>query len=401
MRLEGLWLAFFLFTAIIAPYQAHGRVDPSTSKIRMLMIGETKAEHQTATSYILADPKIDLTLVPAGDIADPQTSKRFIRIYIPRSMEKLVEGFDVVELFDFVPYILDDRHITWMRDAIRDNGIGLALTEMGWYDVSDWTGNDAGAWMATVLYEAYPVDLVLGVQNADTALMEIREENPLVDLPEFERIPLTDVTHHGLQIARPGSVVQTVWKASQEDAIVSGEFGSGATLMIPMGWDNVPRSTEVGWFYYVDFVLNHAYFVAQVKVPEDLEVIHALRASFVRYQDEKSVLTSLMDFVDKFGANTRVLEGMISGAEEEKGRAEYLYLTDDYSGAWETMNGVLDRFNEISEEAVKIRERALLWVYITEWFAVTGTMIVCGSVLWALMIRRRLYKEVSVTRRRL
>jgi hypothetical protein len=50
---------------------------------------------------------------------------------------------------------------------------------------------------------------------------------------------------------------------------------------------------------------------------------------------------------------------------------------------------------------VKIRERALLWVYITEWFVVTGTMIICGSVIWALMIRRRLYKEVAVTRGRL
>jgi hypothetical protein len=136
-------------------------------------------------------------------------------------------------------------------------------------------------------------------------------------------------------------------------------------------------------------------------VPEDLEVSHALRASFVRYQDERSVLTSLMEFVDKFGANTKILEEMIAEIGEEKEGAEYLYLTDDYSGAWETMNGVLDRFNEISEEAVKIRERALLWVYITEWFVVTGTMIICGSVLWALMIRRRLYKEVAVTRGRL
>jgi hypothetical protein len=377
------------------------RVDPATNRIRMLMIGETTAEHQTATSYMFADPKIDLRLVPAGDIADPRTSQRFMRIYFPRSKEKLIEGFDVIELFDFVPYILDDSHITWMRDAIRDEGLGLALTEMGWYDVSDWTGNDAGAWMATVIYEAYPVDLVLGVQNADTPFMKIQEETPLVDLPEFERTQLTGVSHHGLQIARPGSVVHTVWKSSKEDAIVSGEFGAGASLMIPMGWDNVPRTTEVGWFYYVDFVLNHAYFVAQAKVPEDLEVIHALRASFVRYRDERSVLTSLMEFVDKFGANTKVLEEMIAVIEEEKEGAEYLYLTDDYSAAWETMNGVLDRFNEISDEAVKIRERALLWVYITEWFVVTGTMIICGSVLWALMIRRRLYREVAVTRRRL
>jgi len=34
------------------------------------MIGEIKAEHQTATAFMLSDPKVDLTLIPAGDIAE-------------------------------------------------------------------------------------------------------------------------------------------------------------------------------------------------------------------------------------------------------------------------------------------------------------------------------------------
>ena len=363
------------------------------------MIGEIKAEHQTATAFMLSDPKADLTLIPAGDIADVQTSKKFVRIYIPRTEQKLTEGFDVIELFDFVPYILETQHFQWIRDAVHDHGLGLALTEMGWYSVTDWTGNDAGAWMATVVYDAYPVDLVLNKQNMDTAYMDIKQTDPLVDLPDFEKTPMTGVLHHGIEVARPGSTVIAVWRAGQEDAIVAGTYGQAKTLMIPMGWDNVPTETRK-WYYYVDFVLNHLYFVAQVKIPEDLAEIHELRTDFVEYYDQKAMASSLLEFVDKFGANTRPLEAMLGDLDLEKKQAENLYLRDDYAGALDVMAEVLAGFQTVSDEAVRVRERALLWVYIIEYLVVTGTSAIVGSVLWALMVRRRLYKEVAVTRAR-
>ena len=385
-------------TAFVLIGPVFSRVDPETNKIRYLMIGEIKAEHQSATSYMLADPKIDLTLIPAGDVADPKTSKRFVRIYIPRTEEELVSNYDVVELFDFVPYILQGKHFKWIRDAVQNYGVGLALTEMGWYGVTDWTGNDAAGWMATVLYDAYPVDLVIGKQNKDTAFMVIKTHSPLVDLPGFEKTPLTGVGHHGLEIARPGSTVLTVWKAGGEDAIVAGTFGKGRTLMIPMGWDNIPMTTRRDWYYFSDFVLDHAYYVAQVRIPKDLEMIHNLRSSFIRYADQKSSTTALMDFIDKFGANTRPVERMLADLDAKKKQAETLYLQDRYEEAAEMMKTVLKGFGTLSDQAVKIRERALLWVYITEWFAVTGTAVIVGSLLWTLMVKRRYYKEVAVTR---
>ncbi len=381
-----------------------GKVDPETSKIRLLMIGEIKAQHQIATAHMFADPKVDLTLIPAGDIADVRTSKRFVRIYIPRTKDELRLENDVVELFDFVPYVLEARHIDWIRDVVQQDGVGLGLTEMGWYDVTDWTGNDAEAWKSSSLYEAYPADLVLGKQNKETAFMDIvepgqdREPSLLVDLPQFEQTPLTEVGHHGIQVARPGSTVHAVWRVGQEDAIVSGMFGEGTTLMIPMGWDNVPRETERSWYYYVDFVLNHAYFLAQVEIPEDIERIHRLRAAFYEYFDHMAMTNGLLDFIDKFGASTRPVERMLSDLTAEKELAEQLYLGEEYGESWESMKKVMEEFDRISEEAVRIKENALMWVYITEWMAVTGTLAVCGSLIWALMVRRKLYREVSVTR---
>ncbi len=374
------------------------KVDPETGKIRMLMIGEVNIQHQDATYFLLSDPRIDLTLIPAGDVADPETSRRFVRIYVPRTKQKVISNFDVIELFDFVPYVLRDEHIQWLHDAVRDHGLGLALVEMGWYAVSDWTGNDAAAWMATVLYQAYPADLVIGKQNAVTPFMDLAKHDPLVNLPRFDRVPLTGVQQHGIQVARVGATVYTVWRAGKEHAIVGGRYGLGTTLMIPMGWDNVPDDTVRGWEYYVDFVLNHAYYVASLPLPEDPDLARSLRLSFGEYLTRRTLAAALLDFVGKFGANTAGIEELIGGLEADKKRAERLYIEGDYEGAWQVMEALLDEFAKVSEESMKLRQRALLWVYLIEWLAVTATLLVCGSVLWTLMVRRRLYREVAVTR---
>ncbi len=373
------------------------RVDPATGRIRMLMIGETGAKNQEATYFLLSDPMVDLTIIPAGDVADVQTSKRFVRIYVPRTQERLISGFDVLELFDFVPYVLVDKHIHWMRDGVRDNGMGLALVEMGWYSVTDWTGNDAAAWMATVIYEAYPCDLVVGKQNAATFFMDIILPDPLVDLPDFEKVQLTGVGQHGIQKARGGSKVYTVWRTGKEAAIVGGSYGSGTTLMIPMGWDNVPDITEA-WDYYVDLVLNHAYYVANVPLPEDVDLARRVRLAFSDYVTRRSLASSLIDFIGKFGANTVGIEEAIVALEEDKGRAERLYIQGDYEGAWDHLEDVLEGFRALSEESMKLKQRAFLWIYLVEWLAVTGTLLVCGTLLWSLMVRRRLYRQVSITR---
>ena len=47
-----------------------------------------------------------------------------------------------------------------------------------------------------------------------------------------------------------------------------------------------------------------------------------------------------------------------------------------------------------------LKQRALFWIYLTEWLAVTAVLLLSGFVLWTLMIRRRLYGEVRSTRLR-
>ena len=48
--------------------------------------------------------------------------------------------------------------------------------------------------------------------------------------------------------------------------------------------------------------------------------------------------------------------------------------------------------------ATRIKERTLLWVYVVEWLSVTGVSLFSGLIVWTLMVRRRLYREVGETR---
>ena len=50
------------------------------------------------------------------------------------------------------------------------------------------------------------------------------------------------------------------------------------------------------------------------------------------------------------------------------------------------------------ERALDARERALLWIFVIEWLVVSGASMVSGFVLWTLMVRRRVYREVETTR---
>jgi hypothetical protein len=55
---------------------------------------------------------------------------------------------------------------------------------------------------------------------------------------------------------------------------------------------------------------------------------------------------------------------------------------------------------EISNEAIRLKDQALLWVYVIEWLSVTGMGLLSGLVAWTLMIRRKLYRQVEATRLR-
>jgi len=393
------WIPVTIIVCILLhPNLGAAKTDPDSNRIRLLLIGECTRYQPYFVTLFPADPKIDLvTVITAGDRASPKETARYVRISMPRTRERFLSDVDVLELFDFVPWVLEDYHIQWFHDAVKDYGAGIALVEMGWYSYYglSYTSNDPEAWMKTVLYEAYPVGLVLYKQNSGSAYLEIVQRTPVVSMPGFEEVQLGG--RAGLQVARSGSLVHARYKTGREPAIISMTYGKGVTLTLPTGWDCM-GDWQRDWKYFVDFVLNHIYFVANQPVPEDPELAHGVRALLGSYIEQKSLTASFIDFIDRFGANTAPLERRLGEIEKAKKDAESLYLDSNYEGAKDAMTSVMEEFLKIEEDSVRIRKRALMWIYLTEWITVTGTSMLCSFVLWTLMVKKRLYREVTTTK---
>jgi len=176
------WIPLAVIVCILLhPNFGAAKTDPESNRIRLLLIGECTLYQPYFVTLFPADPKIDLvTVITAGDHASPKETARYLRISMPRTRERFLSDVDALELFDFVPWVLEDYHIQWFHDAVKDYGAGMALVEMGWYSFYGlpYTSNDPEAWMKTVLYEAYPVDLVLYQQNSGSAYLEIAQGTP-------------------------------------------------------------------------------------------------------------------------------------------------------------------------------------------------------------------------------
>jgi hypothetical protein len=107
----------------------------------------------------------------------------------------------------------------------------------------------------------------------------------------------------------------------------------------------------------------------------------------------------MIDFIDKFNANTRPIELMLDEVRPIREEAEKLYNEQSYVESGQMLENAIARFDEIYNEALRLKDQALFWVYVIEWMSVTAVSMITGVVLWTLMVRRRLYREVATTRR--
>jgi hypothetical protein len=133
-------------------------------------------------------------------------------------------------------------------------------------------------------------------------------------------------------------------------------------------------------------------------IPEDVVMVHQLRSRFQEYAEVKSFIFSLLEFVDRFGANTDVLAGKMADMDEEWRKARGLYLLQDFERSWRSMEQLLGDISALRKDTLRVKDRALLWVYVVEWLTVSGTFLVAAFAVWTLMVRRRLYRHVESTR---
>ena len=152
------------------------------------------------------------------------------------------------------------------------------------------------------------------------------------------------------------------------------------------------------WQYYGDYSLNVITYVVGGKLPDDPALVYQARQLMANYRNIRQTMDSLIEFASKFGANMVPAEKMIGEAEEAKAAAERSYIAADIDGSIEGFRTAIEILETASEKAYKLKDEALFWVYLTEWLVVASTGMICGFILWTVMVRRRMYREIGQTR---
>jgi hypothetical protein len=152
------------------------------------------------------------------------------------------------------------------------------------------------------------------------------------------------------------------------------------------------------WDYALDFGANLMIFLDRRPVPQDVELVHRLRTRMFEFSNRRALLLGVVEFSDSFGANTDSVNLQIDQINEMVGDALPIYLELRFEEVLQTYEEAHEMLAEAEEEAVELKNRALIWVYVVEWLGVTGTAMLSGFVVWSLMIRRKLYREVQTTK---
>ncbi len=361
------------------------------------------------------DPSISTYAVPtAGHYSisdlgkDPEMMNRIMRIYMPRSFEQLVDRTDLILLHEapcgstaFPQVFFDHRWISWFAKAVQERGMPFSM----WGGDASWGGVGEGSyksWGDTILGIILPFECLPGY-NPDYAGHQlprfVDQNHPLARLPWAESGPVellnkVKVREGAILVAEAvGSNVAYPWIAwwvSGQGKVV-GEtqvFGSHGTTNRMLQY----------WRWYQDFVIYLVYFAADKPIPDDVYRAHRLREEINLHNDNAVLLVSLLEFVEKFGARTGQLYADLDAINRREKEGEALYRENDYDEASRVFEEIKDLWAELNEKAVQAKDKALVWVYLTEWFSVTGASLVTGFVLWSLMVKRTLYRAVGATR---
>ena len=60
--------------------------------------------------------------------------------------------------------------------------------------------------------------------------------------------------------------------------------------------------------------------------------------------------------------------------------------------------GVVGVHGGLMDDAYDLKDRTLFWIYFIEWLTILGTTMASSTLLYMLMVRRRLYRTVDLTR---
>ncbi len=409
MRIRSI-VTFLLLVSIASP-----KAFPATNGPMEILCTGSSASMPYMAAIFKREPMTDAVVIPTRvrstviQVTD-EVVRRYMRLYFPRSYEDLIEKYELLLLRGIDAYYFTGRQEEWMRRAIEEAGLG------GLQDRSVMSMHTAYSipWAASVTSDAFPndADAVVSVgYHRNGPLEVILNEDPLLPdvVKAYKEVLRFQVGWWGnnLVVPKSGSQIYT-WsktgvfpefsypKPGLFPHILGWRYGKGYT------WSLQDTSGTSFWNegqnpYGKDVYFAMLMYATGRDIPEDVVMVHQLRFRFHEYAEVKGFILSLMEFVDRFGANTDVLAQKMGDMDEEWKEARGSYLLQDFQGSWRSMEQLLGDISTLRSDALKIKDRALLWIYVVEWLTVSGTFLVAAFSVWSLMVRRRLYRQVEST----
>ena len=384
--------------------------------IRVMYIARWSAYRNRFDKMVDADPAVDVLGVPmpgtfsiGKGYIDAEDLNRRMRIYMPRTLEQLVTERDLVVMQDaprghheVAEVYFDPKWIFWFVEGVKGRGLDLAM----WGGDASWGGGGEGdypSWGETPLDEVLPLRSGRGYNLYGLHRRVFRDpEHPLARIPWGESPP---IEHVNMAEAKQGAI--TVAEASSGrksypwvaywdigTARVVGEtevFGSEGTTHVH---DIMRRN----WVWYQDFLIYMVYFSTGRSIPDDVYQAHRIRNEINLYASRASLMISLLEFVSAFGASTGELFDHLENMDAMERWAEDHFREGEYEAAAEVFDELEEHWRDLDSMAAGTKKRALFWVYMIEWSSVTSMGLLAGILVWVLMVRRRFYREVGITR---
>ncbi len=380
------------------------KVDPRTGMIRVLYMGDALMEAGFVTPIIAQDPMIKLSPVPVefvtGEYDSITQAARTLRVYFPRVESQVTEGYDVVIIADAREPFFPHKIQNWVRAGVLEYSLGFLMAggpqSFGGYE--PW-GHPS--WEGSPIDDILPVNCLRDWKHEDKVyrlvVPEEHEDHPLVRNIPWRYLPL--FCRNRVQ-ERQGSVVvgRSDNYPPNSPILVYSEMGEGMSEAFVFDWGgNGPK--EFHRSEYAPIILsNMIYWIARVEIPEDMGMLLSLRTRLTKYFSMRRYVLSVIDFAEKFGANMNKANQALTESGEDRDAIIDLYVNGEYETSLSTLDAALEKLDEVTTLAMDAKDQALLWVYIIEWFTVTGTAMSTGVIVWTLMVKRAAYREVGVTR---
>lgn len=374
----------------------------ANGKVRVLYTGDAiSVNYLTPYMFMRIEPLVDATPVIASQVVasdsfgyqGPEMIKRAIRLYMPRTFRQLVDGTDVVILSDSTLFVFAASHIDWFARSVRDEG--LALMMAGGHE-----SYHMGGWQATVVADVLPVDCLPYTTGSGFAHI-LQLDNEFLSSIPWKGIGTIGFGGSNGVAVRPWATELAVFRIAsggENPMMVVGDVGKGRSFAFTPDWTFGWGEAFSRWEYYGDFCNNLMLYLAGQRVPQEMEILHAARKGLLNLDIARGLLISMFEFVERFGANPASIGEMLDEVDSLRREAEVLYIDQQFAESLEKTLEAIAAAGRAEEEAVRLKNSALFWVYLVEWLVVTATLLISGMAAWSLMVRRRYFREVRSTR---